>query len=622
MVGMDGAFGFGGQEERSMFALITPVRTVLLATLVFTLGFAVAASAQTTWYVDDDAPPGGDGSPEHPFQHIQDGINAASDGDTVFVFNGTYYEHVSVDESITLVGETQTDTIIDGSLVGTVLFLVVPDISISYFTIQHSGTDSDQPCAAILTDCTGSLTISHTRIVNNQYGVLSPDGSSSNHNSIAHNIIMSNQTGIGLDFSDHNNISSNIISSNGTGIFIRGSSAHNDIRGNVITDNVGRGIRFYYWYNFDAHNNIVDNVISGNDRGVSIGYEFRYNSLVDNTITNNYQEGISLGSEGNQVVGNYISGNGTGLYMPYHRARNAIVENTIINNGQHGVVLKGDNNTFSGNTVLQHDVGVHLRGSEGSVLAENTIEARVHGMFLEDVHSATVAGNTLSGDLLGGGVMLVYCEQNLLSDNVIAGGALGLAVTTWSHNNTVSGNILTENDYGTYLALGCAGNTIRGNRIEGSGRYGVYLVAGSEGSHGNTFYHNSFISNAGHAYDDCANSWDSGYPGGGNYWDDYEGADEYSGSEQNEPGADGIGDTPYPVAGGENQDGYPLMNIWIAGDLDYDGDVDQEDLALLLAAWDSQPGDDHWNVRADLDEDQHVGQGDLGVLLANWGYGT
>jgi hypothetical protein len=60
------------------------------------------AKAQATWYVDDDAPndpgPGDpsvsdpleDGSQEHPFDAIQEGINAAVNGDTVLVLDGTY----------------------------------------------------------------------------------------------------------------------------------------------------------------------------------------------------------------------------------------------------------------------------------------------------------------------------------------------------------------------------------------------------------------------------------------------------------------------------------------------------------------------------------------------------
>ena len=42
-------------------------------------------------------------------------------------------------------------------------------------------------------------------------------------------------------------------------------------------------------------------------------------------------------------------------------------------------------------------------------------------------------------------------------------------------------------------------------------------------------------------------------------WSDYNGSDEFSGPFQDEPGPDGIGDTPYDISGGSNQDKYPLM---------------------------------------------------------------
>ncbi len=57
----------------------------------------------------------------------------------------------------------------------------------------------------------------------------------------------------------------------------------------------------------------------------------------------------------------------------------------------------------------------------------------------------------------------------------------------------------------------------------------------------------------------------------------------------------------------------------VPGDVNGDGEVNQSDLGLLLAAYGSQQGDAHWNPDADLDGDGMVGQTDLGLLLANYG---
>jgi uncharacterized protein (DUF2141 family) len=57
------------------------------------------------------------------------------------------------------------------------------------------------------------------------------------------------------------------------------------------------------------------------------------------------------------------------------------------------------------------------------------------------------------------------------------------------------------------------------------------------------------------------NIWDDGYPSGGNYWSDYGGTDDKSGPNQDQPGSDGIGDTPY-IIDENSEDNYPLINPW------------------------------------------------------------
>jgi hypothetical protein len=54
------------------------------------------------------------------------------------------------------------------------------------------------------------------------------------------------------------------------------------------------------------------------------------------------------------------------------------------------------------------------------------------------------------------------------------------------------------------------------------------------------------------------NVWDNSYPSGGNYWSNYTGVDLHSGSDQDETGSDGIGDTVHEIDA-DNRDRYPLM---------------------------------------------------------------
>ena len=65
------------------------------APIVLILLLCAPLTAQTTWYVDDDACPGpGTGTAGDPYCSIQTAIVAAVNGDTVEVATGTYLEAI------------------------------------------------------------------------------------------------------------------------------------------------------------------------------------------------------------------------------------------------------------------------------------------------------------------------------------------------------------------------------------------------------------------------------------------------------------------------------------------------------------------------------------------------
>jgi parallel beta-helix repeat protein len=125
-----------------------------------------------------------------------------------------------------------------------------------------------------------------------------------------------------------------------------------------------------------------------------------------------------------------------------------------------------------------------------------------------------------------------------------------------STNCTLQTVNITGNIWGGIALVNSTGCTIKDSVLKANGGYGLFLSDSSS----NQFYHNNFISNPRQAwlYGLNSNSWDNGYPSGGNYWDNYTGVDEKSGAAQNASGNDGIGDTAIVIAQ-KNIDNYPLM---------------------------------------------------------------
>ena len=222
------------------------------------LAFAPSIMADTpifskTIYVDDDNTVGPwDGTENHPYQHIQDAIDNATEGDTIFVYDGIYKNNISIggrpieneskiNSNINIIGQDKDSTIIEGArfrLSGCSF------IKIKGFTIKNADIGID------LWLC-GYIIITGCKITNNNCGLLL---FMSGDNLIYENVIDSNKE-CGIEFTinptwgdcDYNEIILNQISKNHVGIRLSGSFL-SKINYNNFYDN-----------NLDAYTSLLNN---------------------------------------------------------------------------------------------------------------------------------------------------------------------------------------------------------------------------------------------------------------------------------------------------------------------------------------------------------------------------
>ena len=193
-------------------------------------------------YVDDDY---NESTPGWQFTHfdtIEDGIESVIENGTVSAAAGVYYEHLTLDKPMHLLGEGSNTTIIDGNESDTVIEIKSGWATLQGLTIQNSGVEDDDA------------------------GVFM----SSNKNTITQCIIRDNNDGIHIKQAGHNAIMNNTIFNNNKGIYIVHTSQNNRIIQNTIRGN-NIGIKIYKEmlthpnFNHLYHNDFVDNDVSAYD---------------------------------------------------------------------------------------------------------------------------------------------------------------------------------------------------------------------------------------------------------------------------------------------------------------------------------------------------------------------
>ncbi|MCK4613963.1 MAG: right-handed parallel beta-helix repeat-containing protein, partial [Thermoplasmata archaeon] len=262
----------------------------------------------TTLYVDDDAAAGGNGSLEHPYQTIQEAIDNATEGDTIRVFNGTYFENVVVNKTVSLIGNGSEDTIIDGSGTGGVVTITADWITLNGFNVTNGSSG--------ITIRSNNNTITNNSCTNfdSDYGI---QLDSARNNTLMNNTSSHNFYGIYLTDSSRNNISKNTCNSNQEDGIRLWKSNNNTFLNNTISLNGDKGI-----YLYSTNDTLVlNNSIFQNQHGIFLTISSQNNSAHYNDIFTNTNYGIKVTNNDGVTINATENwwGNNSG---PYHLTLN------------------------------------------------------------------------------------------------------------------------------------------------------------------------------------------------------------------------------------------------------------------------------------------------------------
>ncbi len=516
---------------------------VLMSTLLVGLTLLPGARA-TTLYV-------GGGGPGN-YTMIQEAIDDASPGDTVFVYNGTYEENLAIGKPISLVGEGRDVTTVVGPGYGDTVSVTADSVNITHLTIKGENSVIGGESLIALENVNDCL-IAHNDLWNYMYGGLARiiNLENSHDNTIKGNLIWSSHYGIRMSDSNHNSIIENIIYGNrGDGIALYGSSdnwiENNSFSFNGFSISIGASLNTTLAGNafhsegiviegdsiphFTTHTIPTDNLVNG--RPIRYFKDCAGLDIMGNPIG----QLVVANCTGVAVSGVHIDDTSVGIQMAF--VNDVAIVDTNVSESTFGIqFVYSSDLTLESNDVWNHGIGILVWYSSHAIIANNSVKTDRPESFQwgQGVYPFRSSHIVISGNEISRSGEAIYVQRSgnvtILHNELHWNGGEG--VRSWvSENVTVERNNISNNGLGIRLFY--------------SDRYRIF--------------HNNIVNNAIQARDDEAdNLWDDDYPSGGNYWSDYTGVDNCSGPNQDVcPDPDGIGDTPY-VIDADSQDRYPLM---------------------------------------------------------------
>lgn len=423
------------------------------------------------------------GSGPGNYTKIQDAIDNASNGDTVFVYHGIYqFERTIITKAITLLGEGKNTTVLDGRYSTNMILLVTSsNVTISQFTLENCYTGAGWHQAIYLwgNPQLENICISNCIMKDNDKGVFSI-----------------NTTGITISSCDiHDNKAQSIYCTNSTNITIEHCIINNN--GLKIGENayIPGGVSI----GGSSHVAVDNCTITANEAwGFEVAsvqeVEMQHNTFSSNTLGMQFESIPDF-----NVHDNYINNDGDGIradfFQPIPYTINIIQNNTFSGN-ENGVLLQYEagchahvfieNNSFIGNVV-----GINSMGINETVIVNNCIlNSTETGINLNTCDRDTICANTIQKCRFG--LLMALCNDTNISHNIFSDNDVGLQLVAWHnyYHNHIFNNNISGNQKGVFL-YDTRNNNISDNLISNNKENGIILNS----SENNTLYHNSFEKN-------------------------------------------------------------------------------------------------------------------------------
>jgi len=302
-----------GDIHMNMKQIVIGVITITFLSSLFFVGSSVAVAEDTVFYV------GGSGMGN--YSSIQDALDLASDGDTVFVYPGVYNENIFINTSLHLIGDDAETTIVDGQGLGNVLSVYASSVSIDSLTVQHS-------LIPVFEKENGTTPSDNSTSDSSKPGFQKDVINDTYYDELYNGI---NYSGMFIT-ADLVEIRSCIIRDCHIGVVF------NNVSNDVIADSSffdnSNGINMYNSNNC----NIINSTLSENEQGCSL-LQTSISIFTGCSITNNNASGFSLtNSNRNIVYNNVFSGNYFGVVVSTQSEDNIFYKNNFYNAvGMHSI---------------------------------------------------------------------------------------------------------------------------------------------------------------------------------------------------------------------------------------------------------------------------------------------